>query len=269
VSPHHIAGRGAYRPDARGTLPRMARRRLRARVNWWVRGPICAAIGVSLSLSLAFCLPLLDPLMTLRSSEVSTWPAFVPAAWLAPASRRYLPLDPPKKLVYEGVLASKTVWHQHAPREQIRVNYWKPDSVPKPRAVYTISYGVPFRSLRATFARFPANIGPPTVSEGLAAHVRGKSIVLPTAPLWLGALGNAAVYSIAGLPLLSALGAVRRRRRRSRGQCEECGYDRSATAGLPCPECGTPTSSAPGVHSIASDTVQANPPSAEFLKSID
>jgi hypothetical protein len=40
------------------------------------------------------------------------------------------------------------------------------------------------------------------------------------------------------LPLWTATGAIRRKRRMGRGVCVKCGYDLRATPGR-CPECGT------------------------------
>ncbi|HRQ72074.1 MAG TPA: hypothetical protein PLU35_03505 [Phycisphaerales bacterium] len=61
---------------------------------------------------------------------------------------------------------------------------------------------------------------------------------LPLRPLWPGLALNAAAWSAVWLVLLTAPGAIRRRRRRARGLCEHCGYDLAGCTGPACPECG-------------------------------
>ena len=62
--------------------------------------------------------------------------------------------------------------------------------------------------------------------------------LLPLAPCWPGFAADTAVF--AALTALAALvaGAVRRRWRRHRGRCPDCGYDLQGIGGTTCPECG-------------------------------
>lgn len=62
-------------------------------------------------------------------------------------------------------------------------------------------------------------------------------IILPLRPIWLGFLGDTALYAAASWMLLSGLGRLRGVVRRRRGRCPRCGYDIRNTP-PPCPECG-------------------------------
>jgi hypothetical protein len=64
--------------------------------------------------------------------------------------------------------------------------------------------------------------------------------VLPLRPLWPGFLINTAFYGGVLWLLWCGQGTIRRERRRRRGLCEECGYDRRGDVGSVCPECGKP-----------------------------
>jgi hypothetical protein len=61
---------------------------------------------------------------------------------------------------------------------------------------------------------------------------------LPLVPIPLGFAVNTLVYAAPMLAVFVALPMVRARRRRTRGLCPSCGYDRSSVASdAPCPEC--------------------------------
>ena len=63
---------------------------------------------------------------------------------------------------------------------------------------------------------------------------------IPLRPMWSGLIADIILWSGVWWALLFGVGALRRRRRRERGQCPGCGYDLSS-GGVPhdrCPECG-------------------------------
>jgi hypothetical protein len=67
----------------------------------------------------------------------------------------------------------------------------------------------------------------------------GTLVLLPTHPLWPGFLINSIFYSFVAWGVWQIPLALRRWRRRHRGQCVKCGYDRAGlAAGAACPECG-------------------------------
>lgn len=72
----------------------------------------------------------------------------------------------------------------------------------------------------------------------IAPHARAGSRVFPYWPLWWGFLGNTAAYAAAWWGVITLARAEQRWRRKRRGACAWCGYDRRG--GLPgaCPECG-------------------------------
>jgi hypothetical protein len=62
--------------------------------------------------------------------------------------------------------------------------------------------------------------------------------VLPLHPIWSGLLIDSGVYGLAAFAAVTVPGHLRRRGRRRRGLCVECGYDLRGTTGAICPECG-------------------------------
>jgi hypothetical protein len=73
------------------------------------------------------------------------------------------------------------------------------------------------------------------------ANSRGICGYLPATPIWSGLAIDTLFYGTIAWALLFAPGAIRRVRRRRRGQCVQCGYDRAGlAAGAACPECGSP-----------------------------
>ncbi len=93
---------------------------------------------------------------------------------------------------------------------------------PMPRTP-TVLYGLP---VPRRFARYFAN-----------STVAGSAL-LPTQPLYRGLILDTLLFSAAWFPLLAVPGVRRRTRRRRRGHCPACGYDRLGEFGTPCPECG-------------------------------
>lgn len=87
--------------------------------------------------------------------------------------------------------------------------------------------------------REPIGTGPQPWQHAIV--LKDGEVVLPFAPIWSGIALNTAFWLIPALPFLG-IRSWRRRRRRARGWCIDCGYDLhgnvNATA---CPECGHPT----------------------------
>jgi hypothetical protein len=62
---------------------------------------------------------------------------------------------------------------------------------------------------------------------------------LPAIPVWPGFALNTAFYAGVAWGLRQVARAIRRRRRRRKGLCVKCGYDRAGIVSTaPCPECG-------------------------------
>jgi len=79
---------------------------------------------------------------------------------------------------------------------------------------------------------------------GRSTSVMDYQPALPLRPIWTGLAINTVFYAALWLIPFGGVGIVRRWRRRRRGQCTGCAYDRKGIApGQPCPECGlTPPS---------------------------
>jgi hypothetical protein len=64
---------------------------------------------------------------------------------------------------------------------------------------------------------------------------------LPLRPIWLGLLEDVGVFGLMWSTLVEGARALHRSRRRRRGLCAACAYDRRGLAShAACPECGTP-----------------------------
>lgn len=71
--------------------------------------------------------------------------------------------------------------------------------------------------------------------------------IIPLRPLWLGLLGNVAVWSSAWAALAWGPGGLIRWRRRRSNRCERCGYSLAGLASPTlCPECAYPTITSAG-----------------------
>jgi len=105
----------------------------------------------------------------------------------------------------------------------------------------TMASGLPWRCVRsyAFISRANGKLG--VDARGGWGPSRSSIFVggFPIDPIWPGLVGDVLFWSALAWVLLVSAGALRRWRRRRRGQCAQCGYD---AAGLPvgavCPECG-------------------------------
>jgi hypothetical protein len=70
-------------------------------------------------------------------------------------------------------------------------------------------------------------------------HGQTDQTDLPYLPVWSGLAANTAVFALVWWCLVSGPPLLRRKWRRRRGHCPACGYDLRASAGKPCPECGS------------------------------
>ena len=105
-------------------------------------------------------------------------------------------------------------------------------------------YGIPARTLAKWYTFRSPPLGTAQV-EFVDFRVRVPlvgTLRLPNTPLWPGLVLNTLFYAALAWGVWQLPLALRRRRRRARGQCVRCGY---ALAGLPtgspCPECGPST----------------------------
>ena len=108
--------------------------------------------------------------------------------------------------------------------------------------------GFPFRCLRADAARFVnktpralhTGIVLPPIDPRATRSVPGLQHTFPYRPLWAGLLANTLIYGLASYGLGRIPSTAVRIRRRRRGLCSRCGYDRVGLAeGAACPECGS------------------------------
>ena len=66
----------------------------------------------------------------------------------------------------------------------------------------------------------------------------GGGQFLPTRPIWIGLLINTAIFAWLWFALFSCPGMVRKRIRKLKGRCPNCGYSLHAAISNRCPECG-------------------------------
>ncbi len=118
-----------------------------------------------------------------------------------------------------------------------------------------VAYGWPCLSFRGGYTETfggPATAGivhdvEPHLDEMVIDVVRnGKAVQItdprptPLIPVWPGVVVNSVLFGAAWYGLLLIPASLRRGRRRRRGACVECGYDRRGIAPeAACPECGT------------------------------
>lgn len=79
-----------------------------------------------------------------------------------------------------------------------------------------------------------------TITIGFTSLAGREDRTVPFIPIVPGVLANTGVFGTGWLVVLLAAGAMVRARRRRRGRCLACGYDRRGIgADAACPECGT------------------------------
>jgi hypothetical protein len=122
-----------------------------------------------------------------------------------------------------------------------------PSFLPAPRDdqlhVYTGSSGWPWLSMRWAVTgrlRFSGWDEMHAIeSRGMwSLRINEEQVTLPLTPIWRGLMANAAVYAAIFGAIWVGPVAVRRARRRRRGQCAACGYSLRQFTGERCPECG-------------------------------
>ena len=96
--------------------------------------------------------------------------------------------------------------------------------------------GYPMRTFR--YEQWSTGSGPMMDSGDNGWHI--SRLVVPSVAIWPGLAINTIFYAAILWLLWAAPGAIRRLRRKQRGQCIHCGYDlRGAPAdSVNCPECG-------------------------------
>jgi hypothetical protein len=106
--------------------------------------------------------------------------------------------------------------------------------------------GWPFKALRSWTrldgrADRPHNPNYAVLVRGtLEFTLAGEPRRVPTLPIWPGLVANTLLFSTGWWLLLSAPVWLRRGRRKARGRCIACGYDRAGLApAANCPECGS------------------------------
>lgn len=78
-----------------------------------------------------------------------------------------------------------------------------------------------------------------TVSTRIHLDLQIGSFSIPYGPIWSGLALNILFYGGIAFALVRGPKSLRRWRRRKRGRCIRCNYDRAGLdASLPCPECG-------------------------------
>jgi hypothetical protein len=108
--------------------------------------------------------------------------------------------------------------------------------------------GWPLRCLSLEFGpryscpRSSWNNSPIELHGGIELRRRGPDITgVPYRPLWAGLILDSVLFAGCSLVLSKTTCALRRYKRRTRGDCSACGYDRGGLAAdAKCPECGTP-----------------------------
>ena len=140
------------------------------------------------------------------------------------------------------------------------LDFWRPDVLagngprfsPRPfgpppaadqRSMDLTRLGFPFHALEHLSLKLGSPPYQPDLRWGLELPWNRGAIgvgpILPLRPLWPGFALNTISYAALAWGVWQVPLAMRRRRRRARGQCVRCGY---ALAGLPtgspCPECG-------------------------------
>lgn len=116
-------------------------------------------------------------------------------------------------------------------------------------SVDTAAHGWPWRCMASeswtiktqTLHRSGSAVGYREVLRGnlvLGSTSNGRTI-MPLRPMWLGLIGNIAVWGAAWFAAFTGLSVLRGMARKRRGACVGCGYDRRGLQPTErCPECG-------------------------------
>ncbi len=120
---------------------------------------------------------------------------------------------------------------------------------------FEVAFGWPCLSFRGGFFVFASqqpmtqhDFGPelPNVFKQEVNYQTAEPRTMPLMPMLPGLAANTAVYAGAWWLVVFAPGTIRRHRRRRRGACVRCGYDRRGIgADAACPECGAAASGQP------------------------
>ena len=132
---------------------------------------------------------------------------------------------------------------------------WEPGGYFRRSTRFDVAYGWPFLTFRGGFYVFASqqpmtqhDFGPEVgdVFKQEVNYQTGEPRTMPLMPMLPGLAANTALFASAWWLVLFGPGTLRRYRRRRRGACLRCGYDRRGLAPTtPCPECG---SNAPSPH---------------------
>ncbi|MEO1280019.1 MAG: hypothetical protein AAFV77_13750, partial [Planctomycetota bacterium] len=102
--------------------------------------------------------------------------------------------------------------------------------------------GWPFHSaigFHNHFASLVARVPAPSSGTITLPPINGVQRVIPVRPIWPGMIGNVLVHGALVFFALTGVAVMHRVRRRRRGQCAWCAYDRAGIeTKQPCPECG-------------------------------
>jgi hypothetical protein len=123
---------------------------------------------------------------------------------------------------------------------------WLRESLPEHETTILVSSGFPFHALwgmQTSGPPFYLGVGFTTIERvGISVSRYQREVLLPVRPLFPGFAINTIFYAAVLWMLFAVPGAVRRRVRRTRGQCASCGYSLRGHGhddpGGKCPECG-------------------------------
>lgn len=150
--------------------------------------------------------------------------------------------------VYDPHTAPDDLPRWSLPRRSPRETY---EAVTPKRSLHEEAWGWPLRALQSRTWLADDPTGLPNDIESTngvvvrnsvtvaAGFVSGRDIrIIPLAPVWMGFIGNTALFAAAWWVLFSVLSMTRRRIRTRRGRCPRCAYDLRGQRDAGCSECG-------------------------------